>query len=127
MTEKRAWIYDLLFILVLIVAATLRLTGVKWGEGYHQHPDELFLGGVLENLRAHTCTDPNVSVDACPEDQQRWLTLGEVFDSAKSTLNPYNRGNATYVYGDLPFFIVRYAAELSHTSDLAELKFFSRQ
>ncbi len=127
MTEKRAWIYDFLFILVLLVAAALRLTGVNWGEGYHQHPDELFLSGVLENLRAHTCIDPKIPIDACPESQQRWLTLGEVFDGAKSTLNPYNRGNATYVYGDLPLFIVRYAAELTHTTDLAELKFFSRQ
>ncbi|MEW6403574.1 MAG: glycosyltransferase family 39 protein, partial [Chloroflexota bacterium] len=127
MTEKRAWLYDLLFILVLLIAATLRLTGLNWGEGHHQHPDELFLSSVLESLRAHTCTDPGVPVDSCPEDKQRWLTLAEIYDSSKSTLNPYNRGQAFFVYGNLPFFIVRYAAEITGTTGLAELKFFSRQ
>jgi hypothetical protein len=43
MTEKRAWLYDILFVGVLLIAAVLRFGGVGWGEGYHQHPDELFL------------------------------------------------------------------------------------
>ena len=43
MIQNRAWLYDLLFVLVLILAGILRLTGVDWGEGHHQHPDELFL------------------------------------------------------------------------------------
>jgi len=70
--EKRAWLYDLLFILVLLLAGYLRLAGFDWGEGYHQHPDELFLSGVLGNLNAHACKIPNTSVDRCPQDQQRW-------------------------------------------------------
>jgi len=127
MTEKRAWLYDLLFVLVLLLAGYLRLTGVEWGEGYHQHPDELFLSGVLENLRAHTCTDPAIALEACPPDQQRWLSIGEYFDSARSTLNPYNRGYAFFVYGTLPMFIVRYAAEWNQVADLSQLRFLSRQ
>ena len=52
--EKRAWLYDFLFILVLILAGYLRFAGSDWGEGYHQHPDELFLSGVLgQPERAH--------------------------------------------------------------------------
>ena len=102
MTKKRAWFYDFLFICVLLIAGFLRLTGVGWGEGYHQHPDELFLVGVLDNLRAHACDDPLISVDACPPDQQHWLSIGEYFDTATSTLSPYNRGNAFFVYGNLP-------------------------
>ena len=79
MNEKRSWLYDLLFILVLLMAGYLRLAGFNWGEGYHQHPDELFLTGVLDNLRAHVCEDPLVPVDACPPDQQRSLTPALMF------------------------------------------------
>ena len=82
MNEKRAWFYDLLFILVLLMAGYLRLAGLDWGEGYHQHPDELFLTGVLENLRAQACEDPLVPVDLARTDQQRWISIGEYFDTA---------------------------------------------
>ncbi|MBI3739564.1 MAG: glycosyltransferase family 39 protein, partial [Chloroflexi bacterium] len=110
--EKRAWIYDLLLILVLILAAFLRVTGEDWGEFQNQHPDELFISGVAENLRAHACIDPNVSIDACSPERQRWMTPSEFFDTANSTLNPNNRGAPFYVYGTLPLFLVRYTYEL---------------
>ncbi|MBI3737604.1 MAG: hypothetical protein HY258_01000, partial [Chloroflexi bacterium] len=83
--EKRAWIYDLLLILVLVLAAFLRVTGEDWGEFQNQHPDELFISGVAENLRAHACMDPGVSIDACPPERQRWMTPSEFFDTANST------------------------------------------
>ncbi|MBL8101310.1 MAG: glycosyltransferase family 39 protein [Anaerolineales bacterium] len=127
MNEKRSWLYDLLFILVLLMAGYLRLAGFNWGEGYHQHPDELFLTGVLENLRAHTCEDPLVPVDACPPDQQRWMTLGEYFDSDTSTLNPYNRGQAFFVYGNLPMTLVRIGMEWTANENVGNSKFFARQ
>ena len=127
MSEKRAWFYDLLFILVLLSAGYLRLTGVKWGEGYHQHPDELFLVGVLDNLRAQACDDPLISVDACPEDQKHWLGIGEYFNTANSTLNPHNRGYSFFVYGDLPMTLVRYAIEITSNDDIGVSKFFARQ
>lgn len=127
MTEKRAWIYDLLFIAVLLLAGTLRFTGVEWGEGYHQHPDELFLSGVLDSLRAQTCEDPSLSVDACPPEQKRWLSIGEYFDTAASTLNPYNRGYGFFVYGNLPMTLVRAAIEWSGSDDIGQSKFFARQ
>ncbi|MBI5944884.1 MAG: glycosyltransferase family 39 protein [Chloroflexi bacterium] len=125
--EKRAWMYDLLFILVLLLAGYLRLSGVKWGEGYHQHPDELAMMGWLDNLRAHTCIDMSIPVEACPPEQQRWLTLGEYFDSSTSTLNPYNRGTSFFPYGNLPMTIVRVALEFSHNEDIGNSKFFARQ
>ena len=55
--EKHSWIYDILLVAVLALAAVLRVTGVDWGEGQHQHPDELFITGVTEGLRAHVCMD----------------------------------------------------------------------
>lgn len=125
MTEKRAWFYDLLFVLVLLMAGYLRLTGVDWGEGYHQHPDELFLTGVLDNLRAQTCDDPAFSLDACPPEQKRWLTVREYFDTPTSTLNPHNRGYAFFVYGTLPMTIVRYAIDLTNNLALSESSIFA--
>ena len=119
--------YDLLFILVLLMAGYLRLTGFNWGEGYHQHPDELFLTGVLDNLRAHVCKDSLVPVDACPPDQQRWMTISEYFDSSTSTLSPYNRGNAFFVYGNLPMTLVRVGMEMAAKDDISNSKFFARQ
>lgn len=127
MTEKRAWLYDILFVGVLLIAAILRFGGVGWGEGYHQHPDELFLMGVLDNLRAHVCEDTNISVDACPEEQKRWMTVSEYFDSDTSTLSPYNRGNSFFVYGNLPMTAARIALEATGNDDIGKSKAFARQ
>lgn len=125
--EKRAWVYDLLFILVLLLAGTLRFTGVNWGEGQHQHPDELFLTGVLNSLRAQTCEDALIPVDACPEEQRRWLTFGEYLDADTSPLNPYNRGYGFFVYGNLPMTLTRIAMEATGNDELGVSKFFARQ
>jgi YYY domain-containing protein len=127
MTEKRAWLYDILFVCVLLVAAILRIGGVNWGEGYHQHPDELFLMGVLDNLRAHVCEDDSIPVDSCPEDQKRWMTPSEYFDSETSTLSPYNRGYSFFVYGNLPMTVTRVALEAAGDEDIGRSKFFARQ
>jgi YYY domain-containing protein len=126
MPSKRSWIYDLLLITVLAVAAYLRLSGVDWGEGQHQHPDELFLTGVTENLRAHACMDEGVSIDICPPDRQRWMTLGEYFDTAASTLNPRNRGAGFYVYGNLPVTLIRVTYE-ALGDKAGPMKYFGRQ
>lgn len=125
MTNKHSWIYDLLFVLILLLAGYLRLTGVEWGEGQHQHPDELFLTGVLDSLRAQTCTDATLHVDLCPYGEKRFLTVGEYFDTAKSTLNPYNRGYAFFVYGNLPMNVARIALDFAGPG--VNSKFFARQ
>ncbi|WKZ36659.1 MAG: DUF2298 domain-containing protein [Anaerolineales bacterium] len=126
-SKKHAWVYDFLFILVLLLAGTLRLTGVNWGEGYHQHPDELFLMGVLDNLRTQSCEDSLIPVDACPPEQKRWLTFREYLDAGTSPLNPYNRGYGFFVYGNLPMTLTRYAMDLSGNDDIGKSKFFARQ
>ena len=125
--EKRAWLYDVLFILVLLLAGYLRLAGSGWGEGYHQHPDELFLSGVLGNLRAQSCENPLIPVDSCPEDQKHWMSIGEYFDTATSTLNPYNRGYSFFVYGTFPLALIRVTAEAIGADGLGNLKFLARQ
>src|SRR3989304_10581881 len=89
---SRIWIYDLVFVLVLVVAAALRFVGINWDEDQHLHPDERFLTQVESRL------EPVHS-------------LREYFDTANSTLNPNNRDFGFFVYGTLPLFIVRYVAE----------------
>ncbi|MCA2001597.1 MAG: DUF2298 domain-containing protein [Chloroflexi bacterium] len=126
-TEKRAWFYDLLFIFVLLLAGYLRFAGSGWGEGYHQHPDELFLSGVLGSLNAHVCELQGVPIDLCPADQRRWLNPLEYFDTAKSPLNPYNRGYAFFVYGNLPMTLLRVTSEVFGMDDPGTQKLFARQ
>jgi len=119
--RRSSWLYDVLFLLVLVLAGYLRLTGINWGEGQHQHPDENFLSGVLGSLQAHKCADATIPVEACPPDQKQWLSIGDYFKSKTSTLNPYNRGYSFFVYGNLPMTIVRIAAEASNQLDVKML------
>jgi hypothetical protein len=122
--EKYPWIYDVLFLLVFLLAGYLRLTGVDWGEGGGQHPDENHFSGVLESLHAQKCADPAISIDACPPEQKRWIGIGDYFNSATSPLSPYNRGYSFYVYGNLPMTIIRIAADATNQENL---RLFGRQ
>lgn len=119
--EKHFWLYDILLLLVLVLAGYLRLTGVDWGEGQHQHPDENFLSSVLGSLQAHKCADEFIPIDACPAEKRVWMSIGDYFDSRTSTLNPYNRGFAFFVYGNLPLTVVRVAAEATGQFDVKML------
>ncbi len=91
MKKSRAWLYDLLFVLVLVAAAYFRLSGLNWDENQHLHPDERFMTMVQSAI------EPVHS-------------FSEYFDTANSPLNPNNRGYGFYVYGTLPLFMVRYVA-----------------
>ena len=119
--REKAWIYDVLFLLVLVLAGYLRLTGVNWGEGQHQHPDENFLTGVLAGLQAQKCMDATIPVEACPPEQRTWLGIADYFNSQTSTLNPYNRGYSFFVYGNLPMTITRVAVDAMHATDVKML------
>ena len=127
MKEKFAWIYDVLLVAVLVVAAFLRISGADWGELQHQHPDELFLTSVVSNLRMQVCEEFITSIDACPPEKQRWMGIGDYFDTAASSLNPHNRGFGFFVYGTLPLFIVRATAEIVGQTDYGALKLLGRQ
>ena len=92
MFNANGWLLDVLLVLVLVVAAALRLSGLDWDAGSHLHPDERFLTQVESAL---------VPVGS----------LSEYFDTARSTLNPANVGFDFFVYGTFPIFVVRYIAE----------------
>jgi YYY domain-containing protein len=122
--EKYPWIYDVLFLLVFALAGYLRLTGVDWGEGQHQHPDENTFTSVLYLMQAQKCADPDRPAIACRPEQKRWLSLADYFNSKTSTLNPYNIGFGSFVYGDLPMVMIRVAADLTNQINP---RFFGRQ
>ena len=77
-----------LLLLVLLGGAILRFQGLNWDEGHHLHPDERFISMVEEKL-----SPPK--------------SFREYFDSSKSPLDPYNRGEGSFVYGTLPMLMAK--------------------
>lgn len=73
---------------ILLLGAVFRLAHIRWDEGTHLHPDERFMSMVEEKLA-------------------RPASVAQYFDSARSPLNPYNRGFGSFVYGTLPVFLTR--------------------
>ncbi len=146
--EERAWIYDIVLLAVLAMAAYLRFTGSGWGLLEHQHPDELFLTSVTYDIapigtKSDTigpaptaATNPwRAQYPTVYTDCAEW---GGYFDTACSPLNPHNRGHSFYTYGTLPLMIVRYSADwttqLSRVESLSawvepvtDLKLFGRR
>ncbi len=127
MTEKRTWIYDLLLIAVLMLAAYFRVVGLNWDENQHLHPDERFLTMVETALQPRKCAEPGIPVEACPNEQKVWIGISDYFNTAASTLNPHNRGYGFFVYGTLPIFIVRYLAELLGQAGYDQVHLVGRQ
>jgi YYY domain-containing protein len=110
-TDKRAWVYDLLLIVVLVVGTYFRVLGLNWDSNQHLHPDERFLTMVESALQVKKCAVPNLPIQYCPPDQVHWLGIGDYLSTATSPLNPQNQGYGFFVYGDLPIILVRYIAE----------------
>lgn len=67
----RAWVHNVLLLLILAAAMSLRLVGVNWDADQHLHPDERFLTMVETALQVRKCALPEVPVEACPADQVR--------------------------------------------------------
>ena len=82
----------LLLVLVLLLGAFFRFTGLDWDGTNHLHPDERFLTIVAAKLE--TTSNP--------------LTY---LKTSESPLNPYNRDEGFYVYGNFPMTVTRYVAE----------------
>jgi hypothetical protein len=81
---------------ILLAGAVLRVWGLQWDQGHHLHPDERFISMVEEKLQ--------------------WpASIREYFDSSRSPLNPYNRGDTSFVYGTFPMFLSRVIGHLMGT------------
>ena len=75
-------------VVILVLAAFLRLVGLNWDANQHLHPDERFLTMVETAL-------------GWPQSVKEYL------DTSVSPLNPYNRNFGLFVYGTLPIFLVK--------------------
>jgi YYY domain-containing protein len=91
--RPRAWVVDILLIGILLLGAYFRFVGVDWDDNHHLHPDERFLTMVATSISPET-------------------GAGGYFNTAQSRMNPHNVGYGFYVYGTLPLFMVRFAADL---------------
>lgn len=103
----RQIVFDLILAGILIAGAYFRFVGLNWDSNQHLHPDERFLTMVVSSI-------------------QPVESIGEYFDTAKSTLNPNNRGYGFYVYGTLPLFIVRAAGEIIDQTGYDEIYLVGR-
>jgi YYY domain-containing protein len=90
-------LHPVVLALILLVAAAFRFNGLaNWDDNSHQHPDERFM----------TIVASQVSLPA---------TIGDYFNTAHSSLNPYANGQSNYAYGQLPLTMTRAVAELIPT------------
>ncbi len=132
--KKWNWVYDLLFVVVLVAAGYFRFTGATWGGLNIQHPDENFLTSVTLGIQPigtpqeQLGTPPSLAAQnwrsISPEAYPDCTAWGGYFDTNCSPLNPHNRGFSFFVYGDLPVIMTRYLA--TWMGQLGNLTLFGR-
>jgi YYY domain-containing protein len=88
--KKISWKVSLTLVLILLIGAYFRFTGLNWDQGQHQHPDERFISMVADQIKGVN-------------------GVGAYFDTANSLLNPLLSGS--YTYGMFPLFFTRMVAE----------------
>ncbi len=87
---KTGWKTSLTLVVILLLGAYFRLTGLNWDQNQHQHPDERFVTMVTDQIRGVN-------------------DIAAYFDTATSSLNPLKFGS--YTYGMLPLFFTRTIAQ----------------
>lgn len=80
-----------MFVLIVVLGAIFRFTGINWDGGHHLHPDERFISMVLSEIGPARSIPEYLNVDRNP-------------------LSPYRTQYHTYVYGQLPLTIIKYLA-----------------
>jgi len=117
----------LLLALIMLIGISFRYTGLNWDDYTYLHPDERFLNDVASNLNGSFWLIFRDPLSLTPEQlaqQTRCLErypttngagngFASYFDAECSTLNPHNANErfGTFVYGTLPLFTTRAAAE----------------
>ncbi|CAN0510389.1 unnamed protein product, partial [Phaeothamnion confervicola] len=76
-----------LLLLILVATAITRFAGLDWGGSYYLHPDERYVVMVTSDIT--------------------WPEAGTFFNSAVSTLNPYNNNYGGFLYGTFPVFAAK--------------------
>ncbi|PJF35660.1 MAG: hypothetical protein CUN49_09445 [Candidatus Thermofonsia Clade 1 bacterium] len=116
---RRRWLVPLLVALIFAVGAYFRFVGQNWDDFTHLHPDERFLTQVAESINGRlnlSIPDPAARAEQyalCRERYPERDGIGDFFDSQCSNWYPKNVGFGLYVYGELPLFVVRIAAEVT--------------
>lgn len=114
LTRSDIWV-GLLLALVMLAGGYLRFVGQNWDDYVRFHPDERFLSGVVTAMNgplSFTDGDIEGQYARCLERYPETGGRGGFFDAQCSPMNPHNTGNGLYVYGTLPSFLVRWAADL---------------
>ncbi|HVU12809.1 MAG TPA: DUF2298 domain-containing protein, partial [Phototrophicaceae bacterium] len=108
-----------LLVVIMLIGGYFRLVGLNWDDFTHLHPDERFLTDVAQGLgqQLNPSGDPAsaaAEMKTCAAEYPATAGMGPYFDTYCSALNPINANSAhgLYVYGTLPLFITKGAAEL---------------
>ncbi|MBK9055537.1 MAG: hypothetical protein IPL78_32920 [Chloroflexi bacterium] len=75
-------------VLIILLGAYFRFTGLDWDGSNHLHPDERFL--TIVSAKLQSASGPL-----------------EYLQTSKSPLNPYNANEGFYVYGNFPLTVTR--------------------
>jgi YYY domain-containing protein len=105
----------LILVVVMLVGGYFRFVGQNWDDFVRFHPDERFLSGVVANMGGplnFTGSDLAQQYQNCLARYPETGGRGGFFDAACSPMNPHNTGNGLMVYGTLPAFLVRWAADI---------------
>ncbi len=113
------WFVATALVLILILGAVFRLTGVNWDEDQHLHPDERFLTMVSSALGIPGLTQAGTPPAGCA----KW---GGYFDTQCSPLAPYNHNYTFFVYGTFPIFLTRLIAEFLNQAGYGEIHLLGR-
>ncbi|MFN8528195.1 MAG: glycosyltransferase family 39 protein [Anaerolineae bacterium] len=107
---------------IMLIGGYFRFVGLNWDDFTHLHPDERFLTGVASslggmlNLTEESDSEKAAILEDCLARNPDTGGVGGYFDTHCSTLNPHNTGNSMYVYGTLPLFMARGAAEITRSA-----------
>lgn len=118
---------DILVIGVLVFAILLgayfRFTGNNWDDFVRFHPDERYLTQIVApkigadhalcsvELHGAACVERLDRIDQCRAKYPDTNGRGDYFDTECSPFNPENVTLSQYLYGTLPLFIARIAAD----------------
>ncbi|MBE2267638.1 MAG: glycosyltransferase family 39 protein [Anaerolinea sp.] len=118
-TVSSSLLISVVLITTMLIGGYFRFVGLNWDDFTHLHPDERFLTDVVQGLGRQL----NPSGGELQRAEQISYCLatypdtggkGTFFDARCSPWNPLNANSShgLYVYGTLPLFIARGAAEL---------------
>ena len=106
--QRTHLVYAALAVIV-VVGGVLRIANANWDEGTHLHPDERYLSIVADNIE-------------WPDGVRGY------FDVGRSPLSPYNTEQGQgYLYGTLPLFATKLAADATGRGDYGRLNLVGRR